>query len=302
MRDEYAEKSEYENAQACISKIADLKHLIQEKKKKALEYYQITAIDDLESGYKQELERVTNAWDGKIAEFEEKYQRTEETLNERHNVEMDSLYSDLEQKLENKFKYSKEYLTLETQEQQLVRFQRFNEAIIVKKKKELQRQKDIDKWNKEKNEKIKLQAIARSNKHLNEKEAFKKKNEIELELLRKGKNEDIRKIQKKYQNKKLDLDIQQRNERIVNEKEYLTKIGRVKRLNYYSTIEGHHSRSNTNPIQHTNQNNMNEKYKQSHDYNNEEEKKPNDNDDGNDHQGNNNIEEYENENEQGEGQ
>lgn len=268
MRNEYAEKSEYENALACINKIRDLKSLIQEKKKKDLEYLQCTQLDNLEAEYKQEMERAASDWDMKIAEIEEKYQKGEEALNEKHMTEMDTMYTSLEQKLEQKFKYSKDYLELETQEHQLAKFLRYKEAIIVKKQKELQRQRDIDKWNNEKNDKIKLEAIAKSNRHLIEKEAFKGKNEFELELLKKNKMDDIKKIQKKYQNKKLDLDIQMRIERMANDKSYISKMGRLKKLHYLNTIHNHNS-SNTNLDEQNN--NMAGQYSHDEDFNDKEE-------------------------------
>ena len=104
---------------------------------------------------------------------------------------MEVLYQFLEQKLPKNPKYSKEYLDLKAQEQNLVKQQRYQDAILVRKKCEVLEKEINEKFNKEKTEKIKYQSIKTANKHLNEKNAMKKKYEIEFEVMKKERQRNL---------------------------------------------------------------------------------------------------------------
>ncbi len=85
----------------------------------------------------------------------------------------------------------------------------------------------MDKWNREKNEKIKSQTVKTAQKHLVEKNSLKKKSEIELEVLKKEKNVAYEKILHKYKNRKLDLELQQKQEKIHTENVNLFKASNI---------------------------------------------------------------------------
>jgi hypothetical protein len=85
----------------------------------------------------------------------------------------------------------------------------------------------VDKWNREKNEKIKSQTVKTAQKHLVEKNSLKKKSEIELEVLKKEKNVAYEKILHKYKNRKLDLELQQKQEKIHTENVNLFKASNI---------------------------------------------------------------------------
>ena len=99
---------------------------------------------------------------------------------------MNDLYNNLENEMtqESKYRPSAEYLKLENQEKQLVKFQRFNEANIIRKKKEKIKLKDIEKKEKEKQHKIQKETLNKNKKHEFEKEILKKKFEKELDELK----------------------------------------------------------------------------------------------------------------------
>lgn len=247
MRSEYIENGEYDNVQVCIKKIDELKHSLQSRKKREIESRQITEISNLHSSYQIEIDKANSDWNSRIQQFEEKYQKNEESINERQMKEMEDLYSSLETKFNQEAKSSKDYLLFEQQEQQLVKLQQFKEAGVTRKKKEQQRQRDIDQWNKEKNDKIKVQAVQKSKKHLNERNAFKRKYEIELELLKKQKNDELMRIEKKFKNKKLELDIQQKNEMNVTDKDFTNRVKNIKIDNNANSTSGsYHNRLNAN--------------------------------------------------------
>lgn len=100
---------------------------------------------------------------------------------------MEELYNFLDMKLPKNVKYSSEYIRLKNQEHMLASQQKYKEAILIRNKAEKVEKEDTIKFNKEKTEKIKAQSLKTANKHLNEKNAFRKKIEIEYEVLKKEK-------------------------------------------------------------------------------------------------------------------
>jgi hypothetical protein len=214
---EYASEGKYEDAENCRIKIEEVKKTLKNKKKNNLEYQHVGEIGNLEQSYTKELEDFNNEYELKFQELEIKSKNSEMNLKEKHAKEMEDLYAFLEQKLPKNVKYSREYLELRSQEQNLVKLQRFKEASFVSKKVEVQEKIDAEKWNKEKTEKIKSQTVKTAQKHLSEKNALKKKIEVEIEALKKEKEFGIQRIVLKYKNKKFDLELQQKQEKYLSE-------------------------------------------------------------------------------------
>lgn len=256
LRLQFSTNGEYDKAKLCTIKAKELKINIKTKKKKDLVDQQLAEVENLEQQYQQEIEKLNSVWDQKFQSLQEKSQKAEIAINERQQKEMEDLYAAFEQKFSPKIKFSKEFLNLENQEKMLVKFQKFDEAKIIRKKKEIQKQKDIDKWNKEKTEKIKTQVIQKSNKHVSEKNILKKKFEVELDLLRAEKQKQIQHLEKKFQNKKLELELQQKNERNLAENELINKK-RQFGLSYMVSNDPHHYRINTNSNMNTKNGNQN---------------------------------------------
>ena len=152
---EYAENGKYEKAELCKEKIDNLKKSIKKKRKKDLEQRQSIENENLETNYKNEIEEFNRIWKEKFKELEERTQKAGEEIAERQNKEMNDLYNLLEEKInqDNKYRPSAEYIKLNNEEKQLVKFQKFNEASIIRKKKEKIKLKDIEKKKKRKKKK-----------------------------------------------------------------------------------------------------------------------------------------------------
>ena len=137
---------------------------------------------------------------------------------------MNDLYNLLEQEMNQEYKYrpSAEYLKLENQEKQLVKLQRFNEASVIRKKKEQIKNKDIEKKEKEKQLRIQKETSYKNKRHELEKDILKKKFEKELEEMKIKKIKDFERVEKKFSNKRLDLSQQQKNEINFNENGKIT--------------------------------------------------------------------------------
>ena len=136
---------------------------------------------------------------------------------------MNDLLNFLEEKLPKVVKPSKEYIELKTQEDNLAKQKRFKEASIIQKKREIQEKLDIERFNKEKTEKVKAQSLKTAHKQYVEKMALKKKFEIEGEVMRKEMNAILENIEHKYQNRKIDLDLQQKQAKLLYENENMMK-------------------------------------------------------------------------------
>jgi hypothetical protein len=180
-------------------------------------------VESLEAAYKKELDEFNQIWDEAFQKFEEKSKTDEEQLNQRQAQEMEELYNYLEVKLPKQVKYSKKYLDLKNQEENLVKLQRFKEAALMKKQLDTMDKFDTEKFNKEKYEKIKSQSVRTANKHMAEKNALKKKIEINLEIMRKDRQKNLEKLLLKYKNRKTELDNQQKQEIVFLDNEKLLK-------------------------------------------------------------------------------
>jgi hypothetical protein len=89
-----------------------------------MEMQHSSEMQNLEQTYQIEIEQFNAEWDSKFKELEDRSKTLEAGLNEKHQKEMDELYNFLEEKLPKNVKYSRDYLELKTQEENLVKQQR----------------------------------------------------------------------------------------------------------------------------------------------------------------------------------
>ena len=82
-------------------------------------------MESLEINYTKELEENNSNFDRRFMEFEEKIRIQEEQLKEKQQHEMEILYNYLEQKLPKNPKFSREYINLKAQEENLVKQERY---------------------------------------------------------------------------------------------------------------------------------------------------------------------------------
>ena len=145
---------------------------------------------------------------------------------------MEDLYNYLEQKLPKTVKFSKKYLDLKNQEENLVKLQKFKEAAVLKKQLDSIEKFDTEKFNKEKYEKIKSQSVKTANKHMSEKTALKKKIDIKQEVLQMEKHKNYEQLLQKYNNRKTELDNQQKQEITFLDNQNLLKKSKIFIINY----------------------------------------------------------------------
>lgn len=167
--------------------------------------------------FKKEIEDLESRYEKDFSILDSKSKELEEKLNEKHHNEMEELYNYLDMKLPKIVKHSKKYLDLKNQEINLAKQQKYKDAMLIKKQCDTLDQLDTNKFHQEKTEKIKSQSIKTANKHLNEKNALKKRIELEYEELKKKKQTEIQVIVLKYKNKKNELENQHKLENYLND-------------------------------------------------------------------------------------
>lgn len=114
----------YDQAEELKIKVEELTKKLKLKKRKDLEIHHFNELDNLEVTYKRELDNFNNYWDQQFHDLEEKSEKLEKELIEKHKQDMDSMLNNLENKLPKTIKFSKEYLELKSQEENLIKFQR----------------------------------------------------------------------------------------------------------------------------------------------------------------------------------
>lgn len=183
-------------------------------------------MSSLEALYKKEYEELEAVYNNRFSELEARSANMEENLNMKHQKEMENFYIDLDKKLPKNMKHSKKFLDLKSQELNLAKQQKYKEANLIKRKCDEIEMEDLDRFNKEKTEKIKSQSIKTANKHLNEKNALKKRIELEFEEVKKEKQRQLEILIHKFKNKKAELEIQQKMETHITENKNLLKASK----------------------------------------------------------------------------
>lgn len=162
-------------------------------------------------------------WDAKNKEFEENSRKMEEEMNMRHKNDMENLAKHLESTSSNNIKYPPEYLHLRRSEMILSKQQRFKEAEFVKQKRIAIEKNENDKFKKANNDKFKGKLEKLAHKQFLEKQALRKKIEAGLDAMDKERKAGEEKFSHKYRNRMQELDLQQHQERLLNENENILK-------------------------------------------------------------------------------
>jgi hypothetical protein len=226
-----ASEGRYLEAENIRQRINEIKSLLSGQKKKDLSVQHIEEIKILENTYNRELYEFNEFWEKKIDLFNEKAKANEETLALKQRKELEELISTLEQKLPKTVKFSKEYLDLKQSEFNLVKQERYVEAHQIKTKCDIMESKETEKYHKERNEKIRNKSEQLAAKQFLEKNALKQKLDKEFDELKKEKESELEKIFHKFKNRRLDLELQQKHEKVLSENVNLLKASNS--INFY---------------------------------------------------------------------
>ena len=144
-------------------------------------------------------------------------------MNMRHKHEMETLAKHLEATANNNIKFPPEYLHLRRSEMNLSKQQRFKEAEFVKQKRLSIEKNESERFKKANNDKFKGKLEKLAHKQFLEKQALRKKIEAGLDVIDKERKAGEEKLTHKYRNRRQELEIQQHQERLLNENENMLK-------------------------------------------------------------------------------
>lgn len=223
IKKQYSEECNYVEAEKINDKIKQIKKSLADKKKRNLEAQHAQEMELLNNNEVKEMEAYSNAWDDKIKQFEQSSRKSEEEMNIRHKTEMETLAKQLEANVSNNIKYPPEYLHLRRSEMNLSKQQRFKEAEYVKQKRIAIERSESEKFKKQNNDKFKTKLEKLAHKQFLEKQALRKKIEATMNELEKERKAGELKLSQKYVNRRNELEIQQKQEKILSENENLLK-------------------------------------------------------------------------------
>lgn len=224
----YAEEGRYVEADQIKKRIQEIKDSMEGKNKKALLSQHEIELHSLEEEYNREIMEYHNKWENKMSDFQTSEKSEEDVLNDSHNKEMKSLSESIDETYKNIIpKHSREYLDLRQVEMTMVKQERYLEAHLVKTKADSIVRKEEEKFNKEKSEKIKNKVDKLMKKQNLERTTMKEKFAIEFEMLKKHKETDLERLVNKFKNRKYDLDIQQKNEKLMTENTNMMRASKL---------------------------------------------------------------------------
>jgi hypothetical protein len=226
-----AKEGRYGDADAFQSRITQLKKAVIDRKKKDLDQQHAIEMDSLEQTYRKEVEEYNEEWDKKIAEFDEQARSFLDDLKLRHSKEIEIHEANLNKKLFKPSKFSRTFIELKNQEENLVRQQRFKEAQLIKKKADAYERQDAENWTKEKTDKVGTNTDNLKSKQLGEVKALEKKLATQLEVLRKERETGFNVILHRFKNKKYEMEKQQKKEKVLTENESLNKASKNFKFN-----------------------------------------------------------------------
>ena len=211
----FISNSQYPEAEKCNDKIEILKKLLKSQKTEETKHKHETEKQNLQNNHTSQTNNLNNILTEKFRELEIKTRTSIEELKKKQNEEMENLYS--KYKEENGFiKPSSMYLKLCKEEEGLVKLRKFKEAEVIRKQKEAQKLKDINRSCNNKGASLKSMEEKLKQKHDKELLFLKSKLKSEYdELEREGKKE-MEFLNKKYSAKNKDLINQQKRENNFN--------------------------------------------------------------------------------------
>ena len=223
-RDAYMLNGNYDKAKECDNQIESLQSKIELKKAKELKQQHKYEVNVLDKEIQETITKIANEWECKFKDLEQRKINAERELKVKHKNEMDELLKNAVNKGEqHKVKHSKDYLMLAEEEKILVKFHKFDLARVVRKQKEEQKMQDEARSIRNKERIVKANKMKLIKKQKMEMEAVKMKFQSEYDILVRDKEKEVDVLQKKFYNKKQEMDMQHKNEVMFSKRKELEK-------------------------------------------------------------------------------
>ena len=221
-KEKLVSEGKYLEANEIKSKIDQLRKSNKNMRTQTLNLIQNKQNEDLEENYNLEYQNVSDMWDNKLLSFIENGNKLEEELVQNQNNKLEELINELTSNYPS-IKFSKEYLNLKQIEKNLVKQERYQEANYYKSKCDKLEKEEIEKYNKERSDKIHKKAEALGLKFENEKKVLREKLDRNFELLKVQRDKELKQITSKYKNRKTELNCIHKKQRNINENDNLLR-------------------------------------------------------------------------------
>ena len=208
-------EGKYLEANEIKTKIDKLRNSNRNMRTETLNLIQNKQSEELEENYNSEYERISDMWDNRLLSFIENGNKIEDKLAQNQISKLEELINHLTSNYPT-IKYSKEYLNLKQIEKNLVKQERYQEANYYKSKCDKLEKEEIEKYNKERSDKIHKKAEALGLKFENEKKVLREKLDRNFELLKVQRDKELKHITNKYKNRKTELNGIHKKQRIIN--------------------------------------------------------------------------------------
>lgn len=206
----------YPEAGKVQKKVDMLKIILKQKKIEEVKNRHYREKTNLRQGKKMDMDSKENGWALKFKDLQSRSKAAVDELKKQHEKELQDLYVKFENKAKNNIKPSLNYLKLQKEEEGLVKLKKFDEAEIVKKKREQQGEEDLIR-----STKILEKSLACEEKKLKQIQNngllyLQKRFQKEFDELNRARERDLDTLNKKYSNKNNELNIQQKYENMYN--------------------------------------------------------------------------------------
>ena len=216
----------YSEAETCDKKISALNKILKQKKLKEINHRHTAEKENLKIDEFSDINNLNFYWDKKFEELQSKSQKALDILRQNQEAEYQTLISQKDMSMN--LRPSRAYLELQKEEEGLVRLRKFKEAEFIRKQKEAQRKKDMNKTGKEREDTLKILIKNLKQKHKNELIYLQNKIQNEFDELTKERQEQFEFLNKKYSVKNNDLINQQKRESNINKfNNYRKRIGQL---------------------------------------------------------------------------
>ena len=215
LMDDFISNYKYPEAEKCNEKIEALKKILKQKKSKEINQRHKAEKENLKIDEYSDINNLNDLWTKKFEELQSRSQQALEELKKNQEQEYQKLFSQYQEDPAN-VKPSSIFLKLQKEEEGLVKLRKFKEAEIIRKKKEAQRQIDINKSGKNKENTFRCLEKKLKQKHTNELLYLQNKFQAEFDELTNEKQREMDFLNKKYLAKNKDLVKQQKREDNIN--------------------------------------------------------------------------------------
>ena len=242
----------YKDAENCDKKIIVLKKVLKKKKTTELKRRHTVEKEHLKIDEFSDVNNLRFFWDKKLEELKVRSLAAFDELKKNQEMEYHQLMS--QKNKINIVKPSSLFLKLQKEEEGLVKLRKYREADFVRKRKEEQRKKDMNRSGKNKEKSLKFLEKKLMQKHANEELYLQNKFQAEFEELLKGKQMQLDNLNKKYSAKNKDLLIQQiREDNINKNRNYRKRIENLQKYyfnNYISVRKEYDTQKQMESVNH----------------------------------------------------